>query len=123
MNLLLYIQALDQNEFKYKNPTLDQIKEEFKSYNIIDLDNFSEPDFLQYCSQAIKESEELIVVFEGEKDADLTKLGLIIRSLPKAKNIRICNLSEHDSWNKYTNRLSNNIHHSIDALSQEANPD
>ncbi len=89
MNLLLYIQALSQNEFKYNNPTLSLIKEEFKAYTILDIDNLSEQDLLQYCSMAIAESEKLIVIFEGNPNADIGNLGVIIRVAAKSKNLTL----------------------------------
>jgi hypothetical protein len=122
VNLLLYIQALNQNEFKYNNPTLNQIKEEFHSYTVLDVDNLSQGDLLQYCAQAINESEKTVIVFQGDPTADISNLGIIIRSLRSLKDLSICTLNEHPVWNSYTKMIKGVFYQDLTSLIQGINP-
>jgi len=74
MGLFVYIAVRDDNTGIYQSPWEQWLRQHFPVWAFIDLDNQSDPSFLSYVQQAVKEHDRTIVLIELRTSLD-TPLG------------------------------------------------
>lgn len=74
MGLFIYVAVHGDNTGIFQSPWEQWLRQHFPSWAFIDLDNQSDPTFLSYIQQAIKEHDRTIVMIDVKANTD-TPLG------------------------------------------------
>jgi hypothetical protein len=80
--LFLHIQlAAELRNINFHKPIITIVRENIEAVQIFDFDNFSDSSILNYANELLKKSDQIVIYFEAEPQANMNYLRSFLTNL------------------------------------------
>ena len=80
--LFLHIQlAAELRNINFHKPIISIVRENIEAVQIFDFDNFSDSSILNYANELLKKSDQIVIYFEAEPQANMNYLRSFLTNL------------------------------------------
>lgn len=80
--LFLHIQlAAELRNINFHKPIISIVRENIEAVQIFDFDNFSDTSILNYANELLKKSDQIVIYFEAEPQANMSYLRSFLTNL------------------------------------------